>query len=156
MDNQRRDEFFEENGVYIITPEKSYLFMNGAEAEASLCGYGVLVPPPTDPYQLAIKVCRYWELVAAKYAERFSDCKMYLSGTGFQPQCLYEAYTDDEKLAVLKEQERKARNTRTKYLAQKRKVKRLTPEWMSAAQQQDVRDRQRLSNFRQRVDSIQL
>lgn len=158
MNNEtRRDEFFEEHGANIRTPDGHFtIFVDGAEAENSMTGWGRLSPPPEDDWQRSKNIAKYWECVAKKDEEAFRDCKMYLSGTGFQPVALRTCYTDEERLEVLRDLQNTAKKSRAKFLAAKRKVKRETPFWVEQRQQQEVEEQARKQNFRNAVDQFNL
>ena len=147
---QDRESFFEEHNPHVRL-NAHYLFCDGAVMEEN--PQGLMSPPPEDDYERAKLKNQYHEIVAKLTEEAFVSFKNYLQGNGFSDVILY---TDEEKLAHLKQLQRKATAARTKALKAKRDVQAVIPEWMQDSDDVDTEESARKATFQQAVDEIDL
>jgi hypothetical protein len=152
----QRDEFYEEHGHFVTTPEGVAIFHDGSTDEASMTGLGVLSPPSSDKFERAKMVAHYWKLVAEITEEQFLNFKNYLNGTGRREPAWATLYTEEERLAHLKSLQQQAKRTRAKYLKAKREVKEQIPFWIEEREQLEIEEEQRKQQFLSEVDQINI
>jgi hypothetical protein len=149
----RLQEFLDEHGHYMNTADK-FVFRDGAVLEHG--SMGRMIPPPEDKWELAKLVAQYWLLVSQSDEQQFIDYQTYLGGTGQRQEAWANLDTEEEQLAYLRSLQLKAKKSRARYLAAKRKVKTETPFWFEEREQHEVEFARKKQQFRERVDSFQL
>src|SRR4051794_15017949 len=110
-----REDFYEEHGAYVQSPEGEVLFADGAVDQNDITGLGRLIPPPEDDYELAKNICRYWLLLAQATEQHFTNFKDWLAGHGRREAAWATLYTEEEQLKHLAYLQQQAKRARAKY-----------------------------------------
>jgi hypothetical protein len=155
--NPAREQFYAANGNdYVNTPDGTHLFITGAEVEPGYGDMGMMSMPPSDPWELAKKIVRYWEIKVQRVAGEFNECKQYLSGSGHYTFPRNIANDEEKQLEHLEKLQRIVRSTRRKLRLAIEEADDLEPAHRKACRRSPAEEMEYDERLRSRVDRINI
>jgi hypothetical protein len=124
-------KFHAEHGGDFVILKGWVLFSDGAVREDN--SMGLLVAPPSEPYERATNIFLFYKTKLALAVEEFQVFRSDLlrqSKTNLSQKRCPNAYEPDESLEHLKSLQKKVQNWKVKFEAAKKAVEDNKPDWM--------------------------